>query len=334
MVALRAELLRGRRVLARGRPPHRPRFLLEVLERRDRGGRHHAQHPRHRRLRAARRVRRADRRHLIARRAGADRVIWSVHCHDDLGLATANSLAGVRAGARQAEVTINGIGERAGNTSLEEVVMALHTRAAAVRAAHRHRHRRSSRASRSWSSNCTGIAVQPNKAIVGANAFAHEAGIHQDGMLKHHATYEIMTPGDGRRAADAARARQALADATRSRRGSSELGHHRSRPRSRARVRALQGAGRRRRRPSPTPTSMALVASEVAAARRSTRSRTCRSACGTLGHADRDGAAARSGRRGDDRSRRSAPGRSTPPSRPSTRSSGAEHAARVHTCTR
>ena len=124
---------------------------------------------------------------------GAQGAIISVHCHNDLGLATANSLAGVSAGARQVEVAVNGIGERAGNTSLEEVVMALHTRAAhfgfktGIDTTH------IVRVSRLVSS-CTGIAVQPNKAVVGANAFAHEAGIHQDGMLKHHLTYEIMRP--------------------------------------------------------------------------------------------------------------------------------------------
>jgi 2-isopropylmalate synthase len=120
-------------------------------------------------------------------------VIVSVHCHDDLGLATANTLAGLRAGARQVEVTINGIGERAGNTSLEEVVMALYTRSSAFRLETGIDTTQITRISR-LVSKYTGIAVQPNKAIVGANAFAHEAGIHQDGMLKHHDTYEIMQP--------------------------------------------------------------------------------------------------------------------------------------------
>jgi 2-isopropylmalate synthase len=130
---------------------------------------------------------------LIAETPGGDRVIWSVHCHDDLGLATANTLAGLRAGARQAEVTINGIGERAGNTSLEEVVMALRTRPQVYHLTTNIDSTQIARASR-MVSNYTGILVQPNKAIVGANAFSHEAGIHQDGVLKHHATYEIMTP--------------------------------------------------------------------------------------------------------------------------------------------
>ena len=122
-----------------------------------------------------------------------DKAVFSVHCHNDLGLATANTLAAINAGARQAEVTINGIGERAGNTSLEEVVMALHTRAnilsmtTDIKTKHIHPTSRQV-------SMITGIIVQPNKAIVGANAFAHEAGIHQDGMLKNPMTYEIMKP--------------------------------------------------------------------------------------------------------------------------------------------
>ena len=119
----------------------------------------------------------------------------SVHCHDDLGLATANTLAGIRAGARQAEVTINGIGERAGNTSLEEVVMALKTRHPIFGLETGIETQQLSRISK-LVSNYTGILVQPNKAIVGSNAFAHEAGIHQDGMLKHQSTYEIMRPED------------------------------------------------------------------------------------------------------------------------------------------
>src|SRR5690606_2327415 len=110
-----------------------------------------------------------------------------------LGLATANTLAGVEAGARQVEVTINGIGERAGNTSLEEVVMALHTRAPYYGLRTNINTREIVKTSR-MVSNYTGLHVQPNKAIVGANAFAHEAGIHQDGMLKNASTYEIMTP--------------------------------------------------------------------------------------------------------------------------------------------
>lgn len=124
-----------------------------------------------------------------------DGITVSVHCHDDLGMATANTLAGIRAGARQAEVTINGIGERAGNTSLEEVVMTLKTRHPVFGLETGVETRQLSRISK-LVSNYTGIVVQPNKAIVGANAFAHEAGIHQDGMLKHQTTYEIMRPED------------------------------------------------------------------------------------------------------------------------------------------
>jgi 2-isopropylmalate synthase len=131
--------------------------------------------------------------YLIKNTPGADKVVWSVHCHDDLGLATANSLAGIMAGARQAEVTINGIGERAGNTSLEEIVMSIHTRPQVYNLSTNVDTTQITRASRMVSAY-TGMAVQPNKAIVGANAFAHEAGIHQDGMLKSHLTYEIMQP--------------------------------------------------------------------------------------------------------------------------------------------
>lgn len=126
---------------------------------------------------------------------GAKAVTISVHCHNDLGLATANSLAGVRAGARQVEVAVNGIGERAGNTALEEVVMALHTRRAHFGLRTGIDTTQIMRASRLVHA-CTGMLVQPNKAVVGANAFAHEAGIHQDGMLKHRDTYEIMKPED------------------------------------------------------------------------------------------------------------------------------------------
>ncbi len=124
---------------------------------------------------------------------GIEKAILSVHCHNDLGLATANSLAGLLNGARQVEVAVNGIGERAGNTSLEEIVMALHTRKAAVGLATGIDTTQLTRASK-LVSTVTGMVVQPNKAIVGANAFAHESGIHQDGMLKHEETYEIMRP--------------------------------------------------------------------------------------------------------------------------------------------
>ncbi len=124
---------------------------------------------------------------------GAKDVIISAHCHNDLGLATANTLAAVQNGARQVEVTVNGIGERAGNTSMEEVVMALHTRPAVFGVGTGIDTTQIARISRLVSAY-TGIPVQPNKAIVGANAFAHEAGIHQDGMLKNPLTYEIMRP--------------------------------------------------------------------------------------------------------------------------------------------
>ncbi len=124
---------------------------------------------------------------------GIENCIISVHCHNDLGLATANTLAGITAGARQAEVTINGIGERAGNTALEEVVMALQTRRPIYGLQTGIDTTQINRISK-LVSNYTGISVQPNKAIVGANAFAHEAGIHQDGMLKNSLTYEIMRP--------------------------------------------------------------------------------------------------------------------------------------------
>jgi 2-isopropylmalate synthase len=130
---------------------------------------------------------------IVRNTPGIENCIVSVHCHDDLGLATANTIAGIRAGARQAEVTLNGIGERAGNTSLEEVVMALHTRRPVFNLTTGIDTTHIMRVSK-MVSNYTGIVVQPNKAIVGANAFAHEAGIHQDGMLKHNQTYEIMRP--------------------------------------------------------------------------------------------------------------------------------------------
>jgi 2-isopropylmalate synthase len=124
---------------------------------------------------------------------GIEKAVISVHCHDDLGMAVANSLAGIRAGARQAEVTINGIGERAGNASLEELVMALHTRRALFGLSTGIETTQLVPVSR-LVSTVTGIVVPPNKSVVGANAFAHESGIHQDGMLKHQTTYEIMRP--------------------------------------------------------------------------------------------------------------------------------------------
>jgi 2-isopropylmalate synthase len=131
--------------------------------------------------------------YVISHTPNSDKAVFSVHCHNDLGLATANTLSAIRAGARQAEVTINGIGERAGNTSLEEVVMALHTRPNFLPVTIGIQTNLIYPTSR-LVSMITGIIVQPNKAIVGANAFAHEAGIHQDGVLKNPMTYEIMKP--------------------------------------------------------------------------------------------------------------------------------------------
>ncbi|MBI1330356.1 MAG: 2-isopropylmalate synthase [Alphaproteobacteria bacterium] len=132
---------------------------------------------------------------LRERVPGAENVVFSTHCHNDLGLAVANSLAGVIAGARQVECTINGIGERAGNAALEEIVMALKVRRDAMPFATNINTTMLSKASK-LVSNVTGFPVQYNKAIVGKNAFAHESGIHQDGMLKNVETYEIMRPED------------------------------------------------------------------------------------------------------------------------------------------
>jgi 2-isopropylmalate synthase len=130
---------------------------------------------------------------VIARVPGADSVIFSAHCHNDLGLAVANSLAALQAGARQFEGAINGIGERAGNTAIEEMVMVLRTRPDVYAYKINVDSRQILKASKLLSA-ITSFDVQPNKAIVGRNAFAHEAGIHQDGILKNALTYEIMTP--------------------------------------------------------------------------------------------------------------------------------------------
>jgi 2-isopropylmalate synthase len=132
---------------------------------------------------------------LVNRVPNIDRAVISVHCHNDLGMAVANSLAAVENGAGQIECTINGIGERAGNCSLEEVVMAMRTRSDYYNTATKINTKRLVPTSRLLS-NVTGLQVQRNKAIVGRNAFAHEAGIHQDGMLKERTTYEIMRPED------------------------------------------------------------------------------------------------------------------------------------------
>jgi len=125
---------------------------------------------------------------------GIEDVVMSAHCHDDLGMATANTLAAIKGGARQVEVTINGLGERAGNTAVEEVVMALRTRPDSYGNVYTRINTQELLAASQLVSRLTGIPVQPNKAVVGQNAFAHEAGIHQDGMLKNRMTYEIMTP--------------------------------------------------------------------------------------------------------------------------------------------
>jgi 2-isopropylmalate synthase len=134
-------------------------------------------------------------RQLIERVPNSDKVIWSTHCHNDLGMAVANSLAAVMGGARQVECTINGIGERAGNAALEEIVMAVKTRQDVFEVETRIDATQIVPCSR-LVSGITGYPVQPNKAIVGANAFAHESGIHQDGVLKHRQTYEIMRAED------------------------------------------------------------------------------------------------------------------------------------------
>ncbi|MDX9700452.1 MAG: 2-isopropylmalate synthase [Rhodocyclaceae bacterium] len=134
-------------------------------------------------------------RSLIERVPNSDKVVWSVHCHNDLGLAVANSLAAVMAGARQVECTVNGLGERAGNASLEEIVMAVRTRRDVFKCDTRIDTTQIVPASK-LVSGITGFPVQPNKAIVGANAFSHESGIHQDGVLKHRETYEIMRAED------------------------------------------------------------------------------------------------------------------------------------------
>jgi 2-isopropylmalate synthase len=133
-------------------------------------------------------------RYLHERVPGIEHVTMSAHCHNDLGMATANTLAAIKAGARQVEVTVNGLGERAGNTAMEEVVMALRTRPDCFNNVDTRIRSNEVLVSSQLVSRLTGIPVQPNKAVVGANAFAHEAGIHQDGMLKNPLTYEIMTP--------------------------------------------------------------------------------------------------------------------------------------------
>ena len=132
---------------------------------------------------------------LISKTQGSNKVIWSTHCHNDLGMAVANSLAAVASGARQVECTVNGIGERAGNASLEEIVMAVKVRKDLFSCSTNIDTKQILPSSR-LVSQVTGYQVQPNKAVVGANAFAHESGIHQDGVLKHRETYEIMRAED------------------------------------------------------------------------------------------------------------------------------------------
>lgn len=132
-------------------------------------------------------------RHVRARLAAYPQITYSAHCHNDLGLAVANSLAAIAAGARQVECTINGIGERAGNASLEEIAVALHVRQSRIGAGTRIQLEKIYSTSRLLTA-ITGVSVPPNKAVVGANAFAHEAGIHQDGILKNPLTYEIIHP--------------------------------------------------------------------------------------------------------------------------------------------
>jgi 2-isopropylmalate synthase len=132
---------------------------------------------------------------LMTRIPNSDKAVWSVHCHNDLGVAVANSLAAISTGVRQIECTLNGLGERAGNASLEEIVMAVRTRQDFFKCDTQIDATQIVPASKLVSA-ITGFPVQPNKAIVGANAFAHEAGIHQDGVLKHRETYEIMKAED------------------------------------------------------------------------------------------------------------------------------------------
>ena len=132
--------------------------------------------------------------YLFANVSNIHKAVISVHCHNDLGLSTSNALAAIQAGARQVECTINGIGERAGNTAMEEVVMAIKTRKDIFGPCETGINTRQLVPTSSLLTHITGIGVQPNKAIVGANAFAHESGIHQDGMLKDRTTYEIINP--------------------------------------------------------------------------------------------------------------------------------------------
>ena len=170
-------------------------FLVPHLRRGDQGRRQNHQRARHRRLQHPGAVGRAHEAAASSACPIPTRSIWSTHCHNDLGMAVANSLAAVMNGARQVECTINGLGERAGNASLEEIVMAVRTRRDVFNCDTRIDATQIVPASK-LVSTITGYPVQPNKAIVGANAFAHESGIHQDGVLKHRETYEIMRAED------------------------------------------------------------------------------------------------------------------------------------------
>ena len=205
----RARAVRGRGVLPRGRLAHRARVPgAGGRDRRSPPARPPSTSPTPSATRC--RMSSPSCSATCARTCAASRASrLSVHCHDDLGMAVANSLTAVVAGARQIECTINGIGERAGNCSLEEVVMALKTRAAFFNVATNIQTNRLYPTSRLVSS-ITGQPIPRNKAVVGENAFAHESGIHQHGMLKHHSTYEIMRPEDVGLHAQPPGARQAL----------------------------------------------------------------------------------------------------------------------------
>ena len=188
-----AQPRRRRGMVGRGRLALGPRFPLPLRRGRDQGRRHHDQHPRHGRLFAAG-GHGAIFSTLMNKVPGADKVIFSTHNHNDLGLAVANTLAAIQAGARQVECTINGIGERAGNASLEEVAMALRTRHDALHVTHRRRHRSASCAPRSCWRPSPASTCSPTRRSSAATPSRMNCGIHQDGVLKDASTYEIMTP--------------------------------------------------------------------------------------------------------------------------------------------
>ena len=202
--------------------------------------------------------------------------VISVHCHNDLGLAVANSIAAIEAGARQVECTVNGIGERAGNTAMEEIVMAITTRGDLFNVRTGINTKQIVPTSRLLT-NITGVSVQPNKAVVGGNAFAHESGIHQDGLLKNAMTYEIMKPEDvgiGKSTLVLGKhsGRHAVLDRL------EMLGFNLDKEEHGAFLPALQGAGRQqegglRRRPHGP---RRRVRSSRARSTAATRSRTCR----------------------------------------------------------